>query len=371
MAFPVTRLRRLRRSGELRNLVRETRLTPDAFVYPLFVCPGEGVRKEVRSMPGVFNLSVDEAVKEAEEAHALGVPAVILFGLPEKKDEVASGAWDEDGIVQRAARALKREVPELILMGDVCLCEYMSHGHCGIVKTTSMPQSLGAAVRDALTPSQRVLMVRNNEEKDKAIATLASVAERAVQSSFEIDNDASLELLARTSVSLARAGVDIIAPSDMMDGRVGAIRGALDKAGFTNTPILSYAAKFASGYYGPFREAADSAPQFGDRRSYQMDGANLREAMREIELDIEEGADMIMVKPAMPYLDVIAAARERFDLPLAAYQVSGEYAMIEAAARNNWIDRERVIMESLVSIRRAGASIILTYYAKDAARLLG
>jgi porphobilinogen synthase len=371
MAFPVTRLRRLRRTGELRNLVRETRLTPDAFVYPLFVCPGEGVRKEVRSMPGVFNLSVDEAVKEAEEAHALGVPAVILFGLPEKKDEVATGAWDEDGIVQKAARAMKRGVPELIVMGDVCLCEYMSHGHCGIVKATPMAQSLGAAVRDALTPSQRVQMVKNNEEKDRAIATLASVAERAVQSSFEIDNDASLELLARTSVSLARAGVDIIAPSDMMDGRVGAIRSALDKAGFTNTPILSYAAKFASGYYGPFREAADSTPQFGDRRSYQMDGANLREAMREIELDIEEGADMIMVKPAMPYLDVIAAARERFDLPLAAYQVSGEYAMIEAAARNDWIDRERVMMESLVSIRRAGASIILTYYAKDAARLLG
>jgi porphobilinogen synthase len=378
MAFPVTRLRRLRRTGELRNLVRETRLTPEAFVYPLFVCPGEGVRREVRSMPGVFNLSVDEAVKEAEEAHGLGVPAVILFGLPEKKDEAASGAWDEDGIVQRAARAMKRAVPELIVMGDVCLCEYMSHGHCGIVKATSMPQaslaqSLGAAVRDALTPSQRVLMVKNNnnEEKDKAIATLASVAERAVQASFEIDNDASLELLARTSVSLARAGVDIIAPSDMMDGRVGAIRGALDKAGFSNTPILSYAAKFASGFYGPFREAADSTPQFGDRRSYQMDGANVREAMREIELDIEEGADMIMVKPAMPYLDVIAAARERFDVPLAAYQVSGEYAMIEAAARNNWIDRERVMMESLVSIRRAGASIILTYYAKDAARLLG
>ena len=378
MAFPVTRLRRLRRTEELRKMVRETRLTPDAFVYPLFVCPGEGVRKEVRSMPGVFNLSVDEAVKEAEEAHALGVPAVILFGLPEKKDEVATGAWDEDGIVQRAARAMKRAVPELIVMGDVCLCEYMSHGHCGIVKATSMPQaslaqSLGAAVRDALTPSQRVLMVKNNnnEEKDKAIATLASVAERAVQASFEIDNDASLELLARTSVSLARAGVDIIAPSDMMDGRVGAIRGALDKAGFSNTPILSYAAKFASGFYGPFREAADSTPQFGDRRSYQMDGANVREAMREIELDIEEGADMIMVKPAMPYLDVIAAARERFDVPLAAYQVSGEYAMIEAAARNNWIDRERVMMESLVSIRRAGASIILTYYAKEAARLLG
>jgi len=378
MAFPVTRLRRLRRTEELRKMVRETRLTPDAFVYPLFVCPGGGVRREVRSMPGVFNLSVDEAVKEAEEAHGLGVPAVILFGLPEKKDEAASGAWDEDGIVQRAARAMKRAVPELIVMGDVCLCEYMSHGHCGIVKATSMPQaslaqSLGAAVRDALTPSQRVLMVKNNnnEEKDKAIATLASVAERAVQASFEIDNDASLELLARTSVSLARAGVDIIAPSDMMDGRVGAIRGALDKAGFSNTPILSYAAKFASGFYGPFREAADSTPQFGDRRSYQMDGANVREAMREIELDIEEGADMIMVKPAMPYLDVIAAARERFDVPLAAYQVSGEYAMIEAAARNNWIDRERVMMESLVSIRRAGASIILTYYAKDAARLLG
>jgi porphobilinogen synthase len=370
MAFPVTRLRRLRRTGELRNLVRETRLTPDAFVYPLFVCPGEGVRKEVRSMPGVFNLSVDEAVREAEEAHALGVPAVILFGLPEKKDEVATGAWEEDGIVQRAARAMKQEVPELIVMGDVCLCEYMSHGHCGIVKA-SMPQSLGAAVRDALTPSQRVRMVKNNEEKDNAIATLASAAERAVQSSFEIDNDASLEVLARTSVSLARAGVDIIAPSDMMDGRVGAIRGALDKAGFSNTPILSYAAKFASGFYGPFREAADSTPQFGDRRSYQMDGANVREAMREIELDIEEGADMIMVKPAMPYLDVIAAARERFDVPLAAYQVSGEYAMIEAAARNNWIDRERVMMESLVSIRRAGAGIILTYYAKDAARVLG
>jgi porphobilinogen synthase len=252
----------------------------------------------------------------------------------------------------------------------------MSHGHCGIVKATAMPQSslaqsLGAAVRDALTPSQRVLMVKNDEEKDEAIATLASAAERAVQSSFEIDNDASLELLARTSVSLARAGVDIIAPSDMMDGRVGAIRGELDKAGFSNTPILSYAAKFASGFYGPFREAADSTPQFGDRRSYQMDGANVREAMREIELDIEEGADMIMVKPAMPYLDVIAAARERFDVPLAAYQVSGEYAMIEAAARNDWIDRERVMMESLVSIRRAGASIILTYYAKEAARLLG
>jgi len=289
-------------------------------------------------MPGVFNLSVDEAVKEARATQALGVPAVMVFGLPEKKDEVATGAWAADGIVQRAARAIKSEVPDLLIMGDVCLCEYMSHGHCGIVKTG--PQSLGAAA--AAPPATE----------------------------YEILNDESLELLARTSVSLANAGVDIIAPSDMMDGRVGAIRGALDQAGFENTPILSYAAKFASSFYGPFREAADSAPQFGDRRSYQMDPANIREAMREIELDIEEGADMIMVKPAMPSLDVIAAARERFDLPLAAYQVSGEYAMIEAAARNQWIDRERVMMESLLCIRRAGASIILTYYAKEAAKLL-
>jgi porphobilinogen synthase len=370
MAFPVTRLRRLRRTEQLRNLVRETRLTPDAFVYPMFVCPGEGVRKEVRSMPGVFNLSVDEAVREAREVHSLGIPSVILFGLPDKKDEVATGAWADDGIVQQAARAMRREVPDLILMGDVCLCEYMSHGHCGIVKPGTSPQSLGAAARDAVLSAQGgVVAVRNRKEKEEVIEELASLVASAV-SKFEIDNDASLELLARTSVSLTRAGIDIIAPSDMMDGRVAAIRRALDEANFSNTPILSYAAKFASGFYGPFREAADSAPQFGDRRSYQMDGANLREAMREIELDVEEGADMIMVKPAMPYLDVIAAARERFDLPLAAYQVSGEYAMIEAAARNGWIERERVMMESLLSIRRAGASIILTYYAKDAARLL-
>src|ERR1039458_8745796 len=330
MAFPVNRLRRLRRTETLRSMVRETRLTPEAFVYPLFVRPGNGIRKEIRSMPGFFNLSVDEAVKEVREARGLGVLSVILFGLPEKKDEVATGAWAEDGIVQKAARAIKSEV---------CLCEYMSHGHCGIVKAD--PQSLGAAA-----------------------AAPPATAE------YEIVNDASLELLARTSVSLARSGVDVIAPSDMMDGRVGAIRAALDVAGFANTPILSYAAKFSSGFYGPFREAADSAPQFGDRRSYQMDPANIREAMREIELDIEEGADMIMVKPAMPYLDVIAAARDRFDLPLAAYQVSGEYAMIEAAAQNQWIDRERVMMEALISIRRAGASMILTYYAKEAAKLL-
>jgi porphobilinogen synthase len=368
MAFPTTRLRRLRRSEQLRSLVRETRLTPESLVYPLFVCPGEGVRKEVRSMPGVFNLSVDQAVDESRQAHALGVPAIILFGLPEKKDEVASGAWEEDGIVQQAIRAIRLEVPGLVLIGDVCLCEYMSHGHCGVVKARSVPQSLGAAARDAISTAQ-VVAVKNRQEKEKAIETLASFAARAA-ADYEIVNDATLELLARTSVSLARAGVDIIAPSDMMDGRVAAIRTALDKADFTNTPILSYAAKFASGFYGPFREAADSTPQFGDRRSYQMDGANLREAMREIELDIEEGADMIMVKPAMPYLDVIAAARQRFDVPLAAYQVSGEYAMIEAAARNNWIDRDRVMMESLTSIRRAGASIILTYYAKEAAKLL-
>ena len=317
-------------------------------------------------MPGVFNLSVDEAVKEAREAHSLGVPSVILFGLPDKKDEVATGAWAENGIVQQATRAIKREVPGLVLMGDVCLCEYMSHGHCGIVKAAPTPQSLGAAARDSIT----AVAVRDGAEKEKAIEKLAGMVTRASQASYEIVNDASLELLARTSVSLAKAGIDIIAPSDMMDGRVAAIRRALDEAGFINTPILSYAAKFASGFYGPFREAADSAPQFGDRRSYQMDGANVREAMREIEADIEEGADMIMVKPAMPYLDVIAAARERFDLPLAAYQVSGEYAMIEAAARNGWIERERVMMESLLSIRRAGASIILTYYAKDAARVL-
>ena len=340
MAFPANRLRRLRRTDTLRSLVRETRLTPEAFVYPLFVCPGNGVRKEVRSMPGVFNLSVDEAVKEVREARKLGVLSVILFGLPEKKDEVATGAWAENGIVQQAARAIKSEVRDAIVMGDVCLCEYMSHGHCGIVK--SIPQSLGAAA--AAPPAA---------------------------ADYEIVNDASLDLLAKTSVSLARAGVDIIAPSDMMDGRVAAIRAALDKAGFENTPILSYAAKFASGFYGPFREAADSTPQFGDRRSYQMDPANIREAMREIALDVEEGADMIMVKPALPYLDVIAAARGRFDLPLAAYQVSGEYAMIEAAARNNWIDRDRVMMESLTSIRRAGASMILTYFAKDAAKFLG
>jgi len=363
MAFPVHRLRRLRASEQMRSVVRETRLTPESFVYPMFVCPGEGVRKEVRSMPGVFNFSVDQALKEARDTFALGIPAIILFGLPENKDDVATGAWAEDGIVQQATRAIKREVPGLVIIGDVCLCEYMSHGHCGVVKATHPPQSLGAAARNAVVAVKR-------GEMSKAIDAAAAKLVRAAQPEYEILNDATLEILAKTAVSLARAGVNIIAPSDMMDGRVAAIRKALDEAGFINTPILSYAAKFASGFYGPFREATDSAPQFGDRRSYQMDGANLREAMREIALDIEEGADIIMVKPAVPYLDVIAAARERFDVPLAAFQVSGEYAMIEAAARNNWIERDRVMMESLTSIRRAGAGIILTYYAKEAVRML-
>jgi porphobilinogen synthase len=366
MAYPVTRMRRLRRTHVLRSLVRETRLTPESFVYPMFVCPGEGVRKEVRSMPGVFNLSVDEAVKEAREVKALGVPAVILFGLPETKDEVATGAWSDDGIVQRATRMIKTEMPELLVMGDVCLCEYMSHGHCGVVRPA------GAAAVKAAMEEVVASFETSYGGKPYAVA-LQRAAQPVVQdpnAENEIANDESLELLARTSVSLARAGIDIIAPSDMMDGRVAAIRKGLDHAGYSNTPILSYAAKFASGFYGPFREAADSAPQFGDRRSYQMDPANLREALREIELDLEEGADMIMVKPALPYLDVIFAARERFDAPLAAYQVSGEYAMIEAAAQNGWIERDRVMMESLTAIRRAGAEIIVTYFAKDAARLL-
>ena len=346
MAFPITRLRRLRQTETLRSMVRETRLTPESLVYPLFVCPGQGVRKAIGSMPGVFNLSIEHLVEEAREAHSLGVPAVILFGLPEKKDEQASGAWSEDGIVQRAMRALKREVPELMVIGDICLCEYTSHGHCGVVRKTRASGAAQATSGGMAAATQRV-------------------------DDYEIENDVTLDLLARTAVSQAKAGADIIAPSDMMDGRVAAIRAALDSAGFSHTPILSYAAKFASGFYGPFREAADSTPQFGDRRSYQMDGANVREAMREIETDLDEGADMIMVKPAMPYLDVISQAHARFNVPIAAYQVSGEYAMIQAAAQNGWLDRERVMMESLLSIRRAGAGIILTYFAKDAARMLG
>jgi porphobilinogen synthase len=329
MEFPITRLRRLRRTESLRNLVRETQLEPGALIYPLFLCPGEGVRREIGSMPGVFNLSVDEAVKEAEAAAALGIGGLLLFGLPESKDEQASGAWEENGIVQRGLRALKQSsaAKKLVLMADVCLCEYTSHGHCGVV------------------------------EKKEGV--------------FEVDNDSSLGLLAKTAVSLAKAGADIVAPSDMMDGRVAAIRDHLDDEGFDQTPILSYASKFASAFYGPFREAADSAPQFGDRRSYQMDGANLREAMREIDLDLGEGADMILMKPAMPYLDVIRAARERYDVPIGAYQVSGEYSMLQAAFANGWLDRERAMMESLISIRRAGAGFIVTYFAKEAAKALG
>ncbi len=328
MDFPATRMRRMRRSEALRSLVRETRLHPGALIYPLFICPGEGIRREISSMPGVFNLSIDEAVKEAESAAALGLGGLLLFGLPENKDESGSGAYDEHGIVQEGLRALKQNSSsrKLVLIADVCLCEYMSHGHCGMVTKSG----------DA----------------------------------YEIDNDMSLALISRTATSLAEAGADIVAPSDMMDGRVAAIRDEMDDAGFEQVPILSYAAKFASAFYGPFREAADSAPQFGDRRSYQMDGANKREAMREIELDLAEGADMILMKPAMPYLDVIHAARERFDVPIGAYQVSGEYSMLQAAFAKGWLERERAMVESLLSIRRAGAEFIVTYFAKEAASLL-
>ena len=322
MAFPITRMRRLRSSESMRSLVRETHLEPSQFILPLFVCEGEGVRREISSMPGNAQMSVDRIVAECAEVQSLGIGGVILFGIPDTKDELASGGYAEDGIVQRAVRAIKREVPKLSVITDVCNCEYTSHGHCGKVVDG------------------------------------------------EVENDTSVEWLAAAAVSHARAGADIVAPSDMMDGRVAGIRKALDAAGFSNIPIMSYAAKFASGFYGPFREAADSTPQFGDRRSYQMDSANAREAMREIELDLEEGADMIMVKPALPYLDLIRMARDRFDVPVAAYQVSGEFSMIVAAARNGWVDQERVMMETLTSIRRAGAGIILTYFAKDAARLL-
>jgi len=329
MEYPITRMRRLRRSEPMRSLIRETHLEPGALILPVFLCEGEGVRREVSSMPGVFNLSVDEAVKEAESAASLGIGGLLLFGLPAEKDEQATGAWSEDGIVQRGLRALKASgaAKKLLLIADVCLCEYTSHGHCGIVK-------------------------KQGDE-------------------YEIENDSSLALLSKTAISLAKAGADIVAPSDMMDGRVAAIRDHLDDEGLEQTPILSYAAKFASAFYGPFRKAADSAPQFGDRRSYQMDGANLREAMREIDLDLAEGADMILMKPAMPYLDVIRAARERFDVPIGAYQVSGEYAMLQAAFAIGWLDPQRAMMESLLSIRRAGAGFIVTYFAKEAAKALG
>ena len=333
MSFPEVRMRRLRRTESLRALVRETTIEPGDLIYPLFVCPGEGVRRDVSSMPGVFNLSVDEAVREAEEAASLGIGGLLLFGLPATKDEQGTGAWDENGIVQQGLRAIRQSAAakKLVLIADVCLCEYTSHGHCGIVTKT-----------------------KNGQSGDK----------------WTVENDPTLDLLARTAASLARAGADVVAPSDMMDGRVAAIRQALDKAGSADTPILSYASKFASAFYGPFREAAGSAPQFGDRRTYQMDGANLREAMREIALDLEEGADMILMKPAMPYLDVIRAARERVDVPIGAYQVSGEYSMLKAAFEKGWLDPDRAILESLLGIRRAGADFTVTYFAKDAARLL-
>lgn len=331
----------MRRTAALRSLVRETHLRPEALIYPLFLVPGEGIRRPIGSMPGCFQLSVDEAMKEAAECASLGLGGLLLFGLPLIKDEQASGAWDDQGIVQTGLRAMKAErgLRSLVLIADVCLCEYTSHGHCGIV-------------------------ARDGEGMD---------------AEYEIENDSSVKLLAKTALSLAAAGADVIAPSDMMDGRVAAIREALDRGGldgatgtarFENTPVMSYAAKFASAFYGPFREAADSAPQFGDRHSYQMDGANVREAMREIEQDLLEGADLILMKPAMPYLDVLKAARDRFDTPIGAYQVSGEYSMLRAAFERGWLEPQRAMMESLLSIRRAGADFIVTYFAKDAARVL-
>lgn len=318
----VHRPRRLRRSEAIRSLVRETKLSPDNFVLPLFVCPGENVRREISSMPGVHNLSVDEVNKEVSAARDVGVRSIILFGLPESKDELGSGAYAEDGIVQKAIRSIRQASPDVTIMADTCLCEYTSHGHCGVVR------------------------------------------------GGDVLNDESLELLARTAVSQAEAGADLVAPSAMMDGQVGAIREALDESGFEHIPIMAYAVKYASAFYGPFREAAESTPAFGDRRAYQMDPPNAREAMREAELDYSEGADILMVKPATVYLDILRAVRDRFDVPLAAYHVSGEYALIKAASLKGWIDEERAMMETLTSIKRAGADIILTYYAREAIAVL-
>ena len=328
MEFPATRLRRLRSTEAMRSLVRETHLHPGALIYPLFICEGEGVRREISSMPGVFNLSIDEALKEVEACASLGIGGLLLFGIPDEKDELGSGAYATDGIVQRGLRAIKAtgDAKSLVVIADGCRCEYTSHGHCGIGN-------------------------RDGEH-------------------FEVENDSSVALLAKAAASLAEAGADIVAPSDMMDGRIAAMRTALDEAGKQSTPILSYASKFSSAFYGPFRDAADSAPQFGDRRTYQMDAATLREAMREIEQDIVEGADMLLMKPAMPYLDVIREARNRFDLPMGAYQVSGEYSMLHAAFQRGWLEPERTMLESLLGIRRAGADFIVTYFAKDAAKLL-
>jgi porphobilinogen synthase len=323
MFFPEYRARRLRRTANLRRMVRETELKVANFIYPMFSAFGKDIRREIPSMPGIFQLSVEHLLAEAREAHELGIPAVILFGIPEKKDAVGSDSYSEEGIIQRTVAALKAELPELIVITDVCLCEYTDHGHCGVIKGN------------------------------------------------DVDNDATLQLLAAQALSHARAGADIVAPSDMMDGRVAAIREMLDANDFSHIPIMSYAVKYASAFYGPFRDAAQSAPQFGDRRSYQMDPANRREALREATLDVQECADFLMVKPAMAYLDIIRDLRERFDLPLAAYNVSGEYAMLKAAARQGWIDHDRVMMELLTGIKRAGADLIITYHAKEAARLLG
>lgn len=322
MQFPDYRPRRLRKNEPFRRMIRETTLAVDDFIYPLFAVFGKNVRKPIDSMPGIFQLSVDHIVKEVGTAKNLGIPAVLLFGIPDRKDELATGAFVKDGIVQRAIREIKQKMPDMLVITDVCLCEYTSHGHCGMI-----------------------------EQGD-------------------VDNDASLEVLVETAVSHARAGADMVAPSAMMDGQVGAIREGLDLAGFDGVPIMAYSAKYASSFYGPFRDAAESAPQFGDRRSYQMDGANSDEAIREISLDVGEGADIIMVKPALPYLDIIRRAKEEFDLPLAAYHVSGEYAMIKAAAKMGWLDGERAMMEALTSIKRAGADVIISYFALDAARLL-
>ena len=322
MQYPATRLRRLRRTEKIRAMVRETRLTIDQLIYPLFVCPGTNIRKPIGAMPGCFQMSVDQIVEECRELVDLGIPAVILFGLPEKKDEMGTGAYDENGPVPAATRAIKKALPELMVWADVCLCEYTSHGHCGVV------------------------------------------------SARMVENDPTLDLLAKAAMTYVRAGADIIAPSDMMDGRVARIRRSLEEAGYCFVPIVSYAAKYSSAFYGPFREAAESAPQFGDRRSYQMDPANSDEAMREVAFDIEEGADIVMVKPALPYLDIIRRVRDEFNIPVAAYNVSGEYSMVHAAAEKGWIDYEAAMMESLIGIRRAGATMILTYFAKDAARVL-
>lgn len=324
--FPITRPRRLRQTPQLRRMVRETVLTVNDLIYPLFAVPGEGIAQEVKSMPGVYQLSVDKIVEEAKEVYDLGIPAIILFGIPENKDADATGAWHDCGIVQKTATAVKEAVPDLIVIADTCLCEYTDHGHCGYLQTGDL---LG-----------RVL------------------------------NDPTLELLKKTAISQAKAGADIIAPSGMMDGFVRAIREALDEAGFQDTPILSYAAKYASAYYGPFRDAAESAPQFGDRRTYQMDPGNAREALKEVELDIAEGADMLMVKPALAYMDIIWRVKEITNLPVAAYNVSGEYSMIKAAALNGWIDEKKVTLETLTSLKRSGADLILTYHAKDAVRWL-